>query len=93
MALFLAGGPLLTIMIIGCWKSDAFLRYIRKQVALFSQNLTDKMLQANYFFTMPNFHRAQSTEQQMEPSPANSSNENGPSRSWGIFRHEPVACS
>ena len=92
MALFLAGVPVLTIMIIGRWKSDAFLRYIRKQVALFSQNLTDKMLQVTSFFTMPDFHRAQSAEERMEPSPANSSNENGPSRSWGIFRHEPVAC-
>ena len=93
MALFLAGVPVLTIMIIGRWRSDAFLRYIRKQVALFSQNLTDKMLQVNSFFTMPDFHRAQASDTRMEPSPANTSTENGPSRSWGIFHHEPaVSC-
>ena len=95
MALFLAGVPVLTIMIIGRWKSDAFLRYIRKQVALFSQNLTDKMLQVNSFFTMPDFHRTDPQDSIPEPSPATLGTENGPSRSWGIFRHEPtaVACN
>ena len=88
---YLAGVPVLTIMIIGRWKSDAFLRYIRKQVALFSQNLTDKMLQVSSFFTMPDFHRADSSRNQMESPPANLDTENGPSRSWGIFRHEPTA--
>ena len=93
MALFLAGVPVLTIMIIGRWRSDAFLRYIRKQVAMFSQNLTDKMLQVNSFFTMPDFQNAQqSSSSKMKPSPADCS-ENGPSRSWGIFHHEPaISC-
>ena len=90
MALFLAGVPVFTIMIIGRWKSVAFLRYIRKQVALFSQNLTDMMLEVNSFFTMPDFHRAQSSSNKTKSSPANLDTENGPSRSWGIFRHEPT---
>jgi hypothetical protein len=37
MAMHLAEVPVYTIMIIGRWSSDAFLRYIRKQVAQFSQ--------------------------------------------------------
>jgi hypothetical protein len=53
MALYLGHVPVLTIMIIGRWKSDAFLRYIRKQVALFSENLTDRMLDVDSFFTTP----------------------------------------
>ena len=92
MALFLAGVPVLTIMIIGRWKSDAFLRYIRKQIALFSQNLTDKMLQVDSFFTMPDFRRVSTLSKDMAPSPATTSTENGPSRSWGIFPQAQVTC-
>ena len=58
MALYLAKVPTLTIMIIGRWKSDAFLRYIRKQVAQFSQNLSTQMLQNENFYTVPDFQRA-----------------------------------
>ena len=57
MALYLAKVPTLTIMIIGRWKSDAFLLYIRKQVAQFSQNLSTQMLQNENFYTVPDFHR------------------------------------
>ena len=92
MTLFLAGVPVLTIMIIGHWRSDAFLHYIRKQVALFSQNLTDKMLQVDLFFTMPDFRRVNTLSENMAPSPATISTKNGPSRSWGIFPQAQVTC-
>eukprot|EP00957_Ditylum_brightwellii_P132687 10117726-Ditylum_brightwellii.AAC.1 len=36
MAMYLAGVPVYTIMLIGRWSSDAFLRYIWKQVQEFS---------------------------------------------------------
>ncbi len=32
MAMYLGECPVFMIMLIGCWSSDAFLRYIRKQV-------------------------------------------------------------
>ena len=42
-------------MIIGRWKSLAFLDYIRKQVAEFSFDVSDTMLAYGDFFTTPNF--------------------------------------
>ena len=56
MALFLAHVPAPTIMIIGRWRSDAFLLYIRKQVAQFSMDLSSRMLQHADFFTVPAFN-------------------------------------
>jgi hypothetical protein len=44
MAMYLGECPVYTIMRIGRWSSDAFLRYIRKQVMEFSHNVSKKML-------------------------------------------------
>ncbi len=93
MALYLAKVPVLTIMIIGRWKSDAFLRYIRKQVAMFSHNLTDKMLESEHFFTTPDFERVQQAN--MTPQAPTQETVNGPSRHWGTY-HTPasaIACN
>jgi hypothetical protein len=40
MAMYLAGIPVYTIMLIGWWSSDAFLRYIRHQVQEFSASVS-----------------------------------------------------
>ncbi len=32
--------PIYTIMLIGCWSSNAFLQYIRKQIEQFSHNIS-----------------------------------------------------
>ncbi|KAL7466163.1 hypothetical protein ACHAXS_006462 [Conticribra weissflogii] len=40
MAMYLGECPVYTIMMIGRWSSAAFLRYIRKQVELFSHNVS-----------------------------------------------------
>ena len=53
MAMHLAEIPVYTIMIIGRWSSDAFLRYIRKQVAQFSQNISKRMLATQSFIHVP----------------------------------------
>jgi hypothetical protein len=53
MAMYLAGIPIFTIMLLGCWSSDAFLRYIRKQVQEFSSGISAKMIQNEEFFTIP----------------------------------------
>ena len=44
MAMFLGECPVYVIMMIGRWSSDAFLRYIRKQVEQFSHNVLRRML-------------------------------------------------
>jgi hypothetical protein len=48
MAMFLSNCSACLIMMIGRWSSDAFLRYIRKQVEKFSHNVSSKM--ANQMF-------------------------------------------
>ena len=44
MAMYMNGVPVYTIMLLGRWSSDAFLRYIRKQVSEFSNNVSELMI-------------------------------------------------
>ncbi len=44
MEMYLAGVPVYTIMLIGRWLSNAFLRYIRKQVEQFLRHVAKQML-------------------------------------------------
>jgi hypothetical protein len=53
MAMYLAHIPVFTIMLLGRWSSDAFLRYIRKQVKEFSNGISSKMIEQEHFFTIP----------------------------------------
>ncbi len=53
MAMYLAHVPVFTIMLLGRWSSDAFLRYIHKQVKEFSTGISAKMVQHDHFFTVP----------------------------------------
>ena len=53
MAMCLAKVSPYTIMIIGRWKSTAFLDYIRKQVAEFSMDISTLMVTHGDFFTTP----------------------------------------
>ena len=55
MSLFLGGVQTFSIMMIGRWSSDAFLKYIRKQVEQFTHNSSKRMLEFERFFTTPNF--------------------------------------
>ncbi len=50
MALCLGGADQFKIQILGRWKSDSFMRYIRKQVEQFSAGLSNLMLQNEDFF-------------------------------------------
>jgi hypothetical protein len=52
MAMYLAGVPVFTIMLLGRWSSDAFLRYICKQVQKFSKGVSQKMISNERFFTI-----------------------------------------
>ena len=53
MMMYLSGIPIFTIMKLGRWLSDAFLRYIEQQVLTFSQGVSTKMLHSNTFFNFP----------------------------------------
>ncbi len=53
MAMYLGECPVYTIMMIGRWSSDAFLRYIRKQVEQFSHNVSKRMIQFQFFRHIP----------------------------------------
>ena len=53
MAMYLDRTPVYTIMLLGRWSSDAFLRYIRKQVQNFSQGVSRRMIRNPEFFTIP----------------------------------------
>jgi len=44
MAMYLAGVPVFVIMLVGRWASDSFLRYIRCQVAAFTNGVSERML-------------------------------------------------
>jgi len=64
MAMYLAGVPITTIQLIGRWKSDAFMRYIREQVDCFTENISSKMMSVQNFYTIPdNMHRDPSLNQ------------------------------
>jgi hypothetical protein len=55
MGMFLAGTPVYTIMLMGRWSSDAFMRYIRKQVLSLSHGISAKMITYEKFFTVPDY--------------------------------------
>lgn len=52
MAMYLAGVPVFTIMLLGHWSSDAFLQYIQKQVQELSKGVSQKMITNERFFTI-----------------------------------------
>ena len=57
MAMYLGECPVVfMIMLIGRWSSDAFLRYIRKQVMEFSQNVAKSILSCQNFRHIPDIH-------------------------------------
>jgi hypothetical protein len=49
MAMYLNGVPVYTIMSLGRWSRDAFLRYIRKQVESFGSGVSSKMIVTSRF--------------------------------------------
>ena len=72
MAMYLGECPVFMIMLIGCWSSNAFLRYIRKQVMEFSQNVAKKMLSCQNFRHIPDIHtRVPSDDPRIRNHPSN----------------------
>ena len=54
MQLYLQRVPHYTIMLIGRWRSDAFLSYIEKQCREFTIGMSQTMLNLNTFYQLPN---------------------------------------
>ena len=72
MAMYLGECPVFMIMLIGRWSSDAFLRYIRKQVMEFSQNVAKRMLSCQNFRHIPDIHmRIQQDDPRIRNHPDN----------------------
>ena len=44
MAMYLGGIPVYAIQLIGRWKSDSFMKYLRKQIEQFTLGISSKML-------------------------------------------------
>ena len=58
MAMYLGECPVYTIMMIGRWSSDDFLRYIRKQVEQFSHNVSHRMICFQFHRHIPDLEPA-----------------------------------
>ncbi len=76
MAMYLGECPVFMIMLIGHWSSDAFLRFIRKQVIGFSQNVAKRMLSCQNFRHIPDIHtRVQQDDPPIRNHPDNDQDE------------------
>ena len=53
MAMFLDNTPIFFIMLVGRWSSDAFLKYIRKQVLETAKGISTRMLKNDLFHVLP----------------------------------------
>ena len=56
MAMCLNDVPTYTIMLVGRWSSDAFLKCIRRQVQEFTSGVSTRMIQRGSFFNVPHAH-------------------------------------
>jgi hypothetical protein len=89
-AMYLNGIPVYTIMLLGRWSSDAFLRYIRKQVTEFSKDVSRKMIQRPVFYYTEHADREDSRSHNPRAAAANegmgasgSDNTRGSFAVWG----------
>ena len=91
MAMYLNKVPTFTIMLQGRWCSDAFLRYIRKQVKEFSAGVSAAMVSSDTynFYTMPDCLAHHQDEDPRTPSNSASltSSFNGSSAVTAFTRH------
>ena len=78
MAMFLSGVPVVIIMRVGRWSSDAFLEYIRDQVESFTAEVSKKMIRCEDFVNL-NIAHSETTPQVNDEVPTNLPlNEDGP---------------
>lgn len=70
MAMYLGGVPVFAIQMIGCWSSDSFMGYIRKQIEEFTFDVSHKMLTMQSFRHLPQQNtETDRTEQNMGAPP------------------------
>ncbi len=69
MAMYLARIQVYTIQLIGRWKSDAFLFYIRKQVTQFSEDISNRMIEQENFSHIPDYALTSPSKIRMAVSP------------------------
>ena len=53
MAMFIGGCPVFMIMLIGRWSSDAFMKYIRRQIEEFSHDVSQRMIATMFHRYIP----------------------------------------
>ena len=56
MAMYLDEVPIYTIIILGRWLSIAFIQYTRKQVQMFSHNVSKRMIKNRHFMHIPSYN-------------------------------------
>ena len=61
MAMYLGGVPVFAIQLIGRWSSDAFMKYIQKQIEEFTFDVSARMLTLQTFMHSNNNTNNQST--------------------------------
>ncbi len=72
MAMYLGDCPIYRVMLIGRWSSNAFLRYIRKQVMEFSHNVSKRMLKFQNYRHISNFeHQISANDPRVGNDPNN----------------------
>ena len=76
MAMFLGGLPVYLIMLMGRWSSDAFLRYIRKQVEQFSHDVSSKMIENMFHRYIPTLASTTTTTTTSNRDPKQRNNPN-----------------
>lgn len=89
MALYLSNPNELIIMLIGRWKSNSFMKYIRKQVAMFSKNISKGMMQNRDFFTIPDINKARK-DRSKQSGDGRERNHIGVFSSYGFRSHPSV---
>ena len=91
MSMYLQKIAVFTIMLQGRWCSDAFLRYIRRQVKEFSQGVSEAMIapETYAFFTVPDTTIGFNDQDPRIPNNSDSltSSQNGRSASSALTRH------
>ena len=65
MAMYLAGIPVGTIKLTGRWSSEAFMDYIRPQVAKFSSLVSKSMISIDSFYTIPGNNNSSCNQSQV----------------------------
>ena len=61
MAMFMDDTPVFMIMLMDRWSSDAFLKYIRRQVLEFSKGMSRRMVKNEYLYAIPT-HQSDSND-------------------------------